>query len=84
MVWSRTFVFVEGSDNLRVAVFGDVKVILSKAGNGLPLFVGDNYVHHNDAAFGFDGGALNWRGSRRSLLLGLRETQARENEERTG
>jgi hypothetical protein len=45
-------VFLERSDNLRVAVFGDVKVILSKARNGLPLFVGDNYVHHNDAAFG--------------------------------
>src|SRR5450755_1182670 len=83
-VTSRTFVFLERSDNLRVAVLGDVKVILAKAGNGLSLFVGDNHVHHNDAAFGSDGGALNRRGKRRSLLLGARETEPREKKERAG
>ena len=59
LVWSRTFVFLlERSDNLRgLLSSGDVKISsLSKARNGLPLFVGDNYVHRNDAAFGFDGG----------------------------
>lgn len=61
-----------------------MKVILAEAGNGLPLLVCDNHVHHNDATFDFDGSVLNRRGNGRSLLAGLRETESCEKEERGG
>jgi hypothetical protein len=73
-------VFLERTDNLRAAVFREVKVIFAEAGNGLSLFVCDNHVHHNDATFDFDGRALSWRGNGRSLLAGLRETESYKEE----
>lgn len=75
---------LERSNNLRAAFLEDVKVILADSGNGLPLFVCYNHVHHDDAAFDFDGRALNRRGNRRPLLAGLRETEPWEKEERGG
>ena len=83
-VRSSAFVFLERSDNLRAAILGEVKVILAKARNGLPLSVCDNHVHHNDATFDFDGRALSRRGNGRSFLAGLRQTEPCEKEERGG
>ena len=76
--------FLERSDNLRATFFKDVKFILTEVRNGLSLFVCDNYVHHDDAAFDFDGRVLSRRGNRRPLLAGLRETEPCEKQKRGG
>jgi hypothetical protein len=81
---SHTIVLLEGSDGLRVAIFGDVKVFFAQTQNGLPLFVGYNHVHDNDAAFSSDRRNRNRRGNRRLLLLGIRETEPRKKKQRNG
>jgi hypothetical protein len=66
---------------LWIAVLRDVKAFLAEAGNRLSSSVDDNHVHHNDAAFGSDGGALSQRGNYRLLVLRTGETDPREKKE---
>jgi len=67
---------------VRAAVLGYLEIILVEAGNGLALLVCDSHIHHDDAAFCFDDGALDRRGNGRPLFTGLREAEPCEKEKR--